>query len=717
MRTPHDSPDKRAADPAAALRNASERLRRGLAHADPEIRRQAVESVAQERDVSIQMLLVPALGDIDWRVRAEAARALAVGGLQPEIASRLVDVIAQETDVGYRNAAVDALGAGGELTVRTLEPRLSELDADGRKLAVDALAKAAERSSLPVLSLLVKDEDVNVAAAAIEALARVTPDRSELALPGIEHGLAHPHQFVRLVALDAANALSLRVRWSTLEEHLKEPALALAVLELAAKLGEPKAGPHFVEQLERTTGNTWRSMLGALRVFSRVSFASNLAARTAIASASETMMAEIRQAAGLDCTRGADALIVLCLRGGEPALDALRAWIGLDEYWDVAREAILVLGPSAIPTLVKALGQGDEKLEEHALEHLVRLAENVEHRALILEQVRLAEAKLAPPAACVWLAAVARWGTEVDFEALMARWKQERTPMLRRALLAATESCSLRFVELAQRIARQIEAGAPESAAVLAMIGVAGTPLFGSTAKDQAYLERAFAADDRALRIAVLEALAKGEQLESETIVGAALLDPSAEIQIAAVRTAGVLAQTGAAWARGHLVRLLTEGTSMGVGVAAASALGSGRDALLLDESSTLWTHPDAWRAAAAVGALGTFDPIERLPVLRKALGHSDPVVVRRAIDLVVPSQDAVEDLRRCLYHPQWDVRRAAAVQLGAGTSEVSGPVLVQRLAEENEPLVVEAIYRSLSHLAGNRPLSIRVHPTTPEPA
>src|SRR5690606_37304732 len=91
---------------------------------------------------------------------------------------------------------------------------------------------------------------------------------------------------------------------------------------------------------------------------------------------------------------------------------------------------------------------------------------------------------------------------------------------------------------------------------------------------------------------------------------------------------------------------------------------------------------------------------------LRTALRHPEADVVKSALELIEPEADALDELAVCLSHPEWEVRRAAADRLGGSNSEAAGSALKARLAEEKEPLVVAASYRSLGRLASRQTIN-----------
>ncbi|MBM4361697.1 MAG: HEAT repeat domain-containing protein, partial [Deltaproteobacteria bacterium] len=124
-----------------------------LSSQDPEVRRLAVRALSRAPEVSPGLVLT-ALGDVDWRVRKEAVDAARAFAGSRELLSGLVDALLPGDNVGMRNAAVEAIGAHGGAALEVLRARLPGLDADGRKLAVEAAALTADPAALGLLAEL-----------------------------------------------------------------------------------------------------------------------------------------------------------------------------------------------------------------------------------------------------------------------------------------------------------------------------------------------------------------------------------------------------------------------------------------------------------------------------------------------------------------------------------------------------------------------------------
>ncbi len=86
----------------------------------------------------------------------------------------LVDVFAGTGDnVGLRNAAVEVLAGAGRPATLALGAAMPRLDADGKKLAVEALGRGRDPAALDALFVALSDPDENVRQGAIEAIAGI----------------------------------------------------------------------------------------------------------------------------------------------------------------------------------------------------------------------------------------------------------------------------------------------------------------------------------------------------------------------------------------------------------------------------------------------------------------------------------------------------------------------------------------------------------------
>src|SRR5262245_31798376 len=136
----------------------SDDVEQGLRAADPEERRSSAAQIPSLSGPGRVRLLLQALGDSDWRVRKEATGVAAALAPDESVLQGLLTALEPGDNVGLRNAAVEALSAFGAAVVSALGSTITSLDADGRKLAVEALSRSGDPSALTVLARLMDDD-------------------------------------------------------------------------------------------------------------------------------------------------------------------------------------------------------------------------------------------------------------------------------------------------------------------------------------------------------------------------------------------------------------------------------------------------------------------------------------------------------------------------------------------------------------------------------
>lgn len=677
-----------------------QRLRTLIRSDDPEIRRQTVARSAQQWGDEGVDLLMEGLADEDWRVRKEAVQALMVRPPEPYAVKRLVEALHPGENVGLRNAAVEALGGFGTLAVAAVVEQLSLLDADGRKLAAEALARTNHVAAFGPLAELVEDKDPNVRAAAIEALADVGRVAPEVALPILESALNQKDTFALLVTLDAIRRLGLTPSWYRLRPLLAEPMLLQVGLQLAATLGEPFAAPYFVKQLGRTRGQTWSETLVSFAGFIEKSRAaltqSQLALRDLPQEASERLLLACRDLQEPDVSSA--ALLVLAVQGREGAAEPALELLGDDRVAAAAHRALEILGPSAMESLRKHLVSGQELERTACVQLLASLAAREDLRAAVLETLRGLASDESPSVARAWLAAASQVGDEAMFEALLPRLSDQSQPHVRRAAVSAVRACAQRFPAMAKRVAQAVTPDSAAAAAVATFISALDEPLLESSQKDLEFLTAAVSNTSVSVRVSVLSALSGFSETVAADAVAFALSDESEEVKLSAVRALGRMRdRAGRPLGTSRLIDVAQSKDATLV-VAALQALGEGCDPAALPTLTTLVAEPTPWRAVAATEALGAFGSSERAAAMQTALAHVETEVVKAALEVLAKDKSSSEgELVECLSHPAWDVRRLAADGLARSGQDSARMALKSRLAVEREPLVVEAIRRGLS--------------------
>jgi HEAT repeat protein len=689
-------------------------LEAAFASEDPESRRRAVEFVRDSllapggqdpgsAAIASARYLLRALGDSDWRVRKEAidvVRRLAPG---PELLSGLVLAFEPGDNVGLRNAAVEALGAFGESAVRALSERLPVLDADGKKLAAEALARTALPSALEALRPLLLDADSNVRAAAIEAIASVgsaaAPEAFQILAAFVQQ--TDEEAFVRLSALDGINRLGSVLPWRTIEGMLTDPVLERSALAAAGRSAEPEALPSLLGALERARGSGVASVLSALVEYIRAFAQYPLLVHTV--PPSPTVAARLLELAssgneGLASRKA--ALIVagaLGVEGIAPiAAEALADLRLLAE----ADEALSLLGPRAVQALLARAASADADTRAACIEVVTGLLD-------------ASTAPLALAEICNWLAsgpavvvraglgAITRFGDETCFATVSAWLADEAVQSAAETALAAL---ARRFPASAERLARAARDEGAEAHAAAVIHSVLPAPIRGSVAADVAYLSSLLSNSAKAVRRAALAGLGNaGSELGTDA-AAFALTDEEPEVRSAAVLALGRLrSPDGVLSGLGKLLELIEKSEDEELLAAALGALAEAGDARVLSVLRPLVRNAPPRVAVAAIEALARVPDARRIDALIEGLSHGQAEVVKASMlalgDTIEPR--VLAHFGACLDHEAWDVRRLSADMLGRVAADSANVLLRARLVSEDNPLVQEAIGRALELGAG----------------
>lgn len=680
-----------------------EALARALASSDPEERRRAAARIGEETEGGVSLLLA-ALGDDDWRVRKEAVSVATHLAPRAEVLSALVATLGPGDNVGLRNAAVEALGAYGADAVRALGAYVDQLDADGRKLAAEALAKTAQPVALGVLKRLLDDSDVNVQTAAIEAIAGIGTTCLEQAVPLLQQRLTAENQLLRLAAMSGLNQLGIVLPWESVEALMGDPILERTALTAAGRTASRKAVPALVQALEERRGATFASALASLVELIRSGTHTHDAVRQALASLSSTTLDRLHALAAGETSEpelARNALIVLALGGSQRAAEIAADALGDVAVAATAEYALTLLSTLAGPALIARISVGSPETRAEAIELLGRLSIEIEPEALESAVARA----LADPHVEVVRAALgtlAIIGGPVSLEAIATLLEPRAVPLLRKAGAAALAAIAERHPQAARALVARTGPGDIGVLAAVVITGALGGNARDSASDDLEFLVQALSNDHAVVRSAAIDAIAALGVPQGVDPVAFALTDETREVQLAAVHALGIMKSAdGTAVGVGHLLGLVQRSDDLGLVVAAIRALGEARDPHSLSVLRPLVRSGDAMRAVAAVEAIAKTHDSRRTDSLIDALSHSDAEVVKAALRGLAEEVDprVHAHLGACLDHEAWDVRRIAADLLGRSGSDTDIELLRAKLAAENEPLVREAIGRALAEL------------------
>lgn len=682
-------------------------LEAGLDSSDPEQRRLAVALLAQSRAPGTHQLIIRALGDDDWRVRKEAiAAAIEVGPL-PELLDGLVGVFSSSDNVGLRNAATEALAGFGQPAVTRISEELAALDADGRKLAAEALGRTGHASAVSVLSVLLEDSDANVRVAAIEALGLVGGARTDEVGALLCSTLRARDTLERLAALDAANSLGIILAWGDLASAVVDPVLERAGLIAAARSCATEAAPLLIRAMVRqsTYAEPWPVLALAEHFSGPVGVSQS--ARAALRELPEAVRAYLlglTEADELE-TRVA-ALAVLAAVGDEECSRWVLEAAERDESSGVAEQ---LLGAAAWlhPSVLEERLRGTKSSQRALILRMLARAPSLLPPSIVLEEVARAIALDSEPVLSAALEVLASVSDERCFRLLVNRFSALPSAVRQSAVVVLGEM-SQRHRDVAHSVLDSGPYRGEQWIVVTAVLAALSRGGESTRPEHMELLTSCLLADESSVRCAALDALADIGDATSADAIDFLLADEEPEVRLSAVRALGRLRREGDSTAVvGRLIDLAQRTDDTDLLVAAVEAIGETSDPRVLAVLRPLvGKSAEASVAVAAVEAIGRVSDARKLEALIDGLAHPDVDVAKAAMRLLAKVDDARVDahLGAFLDHEAWGVRRLAADLLGQRGGEVAAGLLRAKRATEREPLVREALERALGVLEGTQP-------------
>lgn len=689
-----------------------------LGSEDPEDRRIAAGRLSEVQQGRAGLVL-RALGDEDWRVREEARQVARSLAPDEELLSALVGALGPAENIGLRNAAVDALGAYGEAAVDALAHAVGSLDADGRKLVVEALAATRQPSALFVLRGALSDEDANVRAATLEAVSSLGAICPDDVAGVLSLHLDDADPFLRLIALNGLNQLGTLVPWGRLEPLLGSPLLRRAAIEALGRTGAVPAASVLVSLLsvdgpERLAALSAAATLAERGGAARAALAEGLREMPRDARSFVLELAE-RDTEELGLRRGAVRL--LGLLGGTDAARIAVFVLSDERVMEEAQIAVCELGGAAVSVLREAVREQEGAERAAAVELLGRVAVDAEPRergevASVLCQL-LGDGS--PDVVRAALDALGDVGDEEALAAVASVLSDESDPFWQRSAESALGALGHRFPERARRVC---EGGVEQHVALVLYTALAREAQRSEDARAvEAYLARLWAglsAPAASTRRVALEGLGAIGDERSVSAVAFTLTDEEPSVRVTAVQTLGRLrSREGVAVGADELLSILKGGRDGELVAAAAVALGKIGDARTLDSLSPLVVGSDAQVAVAAVEAIAHVPAANRLDVLRPGLEHASAEVIKATLRAIAGEREprVLVHVGRFLDHDSWDVRRQAADVLGNMGGETEISLMRAKLEVEREPLVRDALERALEELG-----ALRRTPVPPQP-
>jgi HEAT repeat protein len=671
-----------------------------FASEDPEQRRRAVESLRElESEVDAPApYVLHALGDDDWRVRKQAIEVAIALAPSHDLLAGLLAVLLPGDNVGLRNAAVEALGAYGKDAVEAIAQKLPALNADGRKLAAEALARTALPSALAVLKPLLTDTDSNVRGAALDAIATVGASAAPEAFEILSGFLRRSEEeaFVRLCALDGINRLGSLLPWRTIEQMLEDPVLERSALSAAGRSAHPEALAALLGAFERARGGGVSAVLAALVEYARAFAQNHLLLRAD--GPSRAVVARLLALAlpsNEDVASRKAALIVAGALGIEQIAPIAAEALADARLLAEADESLSLLGPRAVPALLERAAHADPDTCAACIEIVTGLADAKSAPLAVLE-IRKWLDSAAPVVVRAGLGAITLWGDESCFATVSAWLGNEEAVSAAETALAALAQ---RYPDSARNLARHARTEGQEAHAAAVIQTALPCPIRDTIADDVAYLSVLLSNPAKAVRRAALAGLGNaGSELGADA-AAFALTDEEPEVRHAAVLALSRLRTSeGALIGLGKLLELVEKSADQELVAAALGALGEAGDQRVLAVLRPLVRNAPPMVAVAAIEALARVPDSRRVDALIEGLSHDESEVVKASMlalgDAIDPR--VLAHFGACLDHEAWDVRRLSADMLGRAGNQAAALLLRARLTSEDNPRVLEAISRAL---------------------
>lgn len=686
---------------------------------DAEERRQATSLIAELPLHDGLPLLLRALGDSDWRVRKEATCASRAFVPAPALVSALVSALDPGENVGLRNAAVEVLGSCGSAATEPLAHALTQLDADGRKLAVQALGATCDPQALTTLSRALSDADSNVRHSAVEAISRLAPLASSEAQKLLLRSLDGDDPFCKLAALEGLNGLGAVVPWEKLERLLDDVTLRTSALAAAAIAEDIRAPAALVEVLRSVRGNAFFLAVATLARMSEGPLLPYVA--EALEAAGPDLgdrFIRLASMQNVDPQHHRGHALVLAAIASAKGVVELAAEVLEDELLgEAAERALRLMGSTVLPDLTARIAPADglRRYSSNVRASLIDASSALvvapcppETLAALLDAFRQAARENDRRVTTSALCALSRHGDESDLE-LVAQFVGATTKPIAHAAEAALAGLTRRYPEaarsLADRLASRVSEGSSGDACTVAVIMGALASKSGMSsqtfsAHDLSLLVRCASAEDPRTRRTAIDALGAVGGDDVWPVLKLALTDDVRTVQVSAARALGVVGCRACFYEPGErhevslarVVDVLTRAMDLELLATTLRTIGENLDLVAQDPASLraaktiLSILGPLARDAEGIIAIAAVESIGRIPLsfsgrqeaLAAALHHPDDAVVKAAMLRLDTAGAAGVDVLQCLEHTSFGVRALAAEIMATSNN----PALRKRLAE-----------------------------------
>jgi len=669
-------------------------LAAALGDPDVEVRLSAVKQLSNEPAATVVESLIRGLGDTDWRVREEAVRA---GGRMAEgsdVLAALVKAVSQGENVGLRNAALELLRSFGQRAVPALVEALPGADSSARRFLVEALASGGDAGAQVELIAALASPDPNLVVAAMDALAGVGGDAARAPLLAV---LLRGDSYLSHCALQAFERMQVEVPFEALAGLLSDKVVRRAALEALGRSRDPRALGVLVDAVQDAAPRVVATAVRALTEWFDLHEEAGALVGALGGLGPEALTRLREQAETGDPTAAALLLLARDQAGLDTGLRECAERGNVNERW---LRALNAWGEPGIAALLERARRGPHRIQAVALELACHRAQELS--AGVQDEVRAtlrgALAAVDDDVRQVALDGLGRWGAASD-AALLAERCRDQTPEVAAAAAAALLTLAQRHPVAVRDALGHLAPDAFDQPTWTRLLVL----LDGDTALSR--LQQASTHHDVNVRAAAVEALALLGTPSAAEVIALSLADESEQVQEAAARALGDLAQSARHVLGVEPLLLALEHAAPGVQAAAARALGQFADPRVPAALCERARHGEPIVQLAAIEALRGLESPEVGELMVEALGHADVEVVKQALQGIAerPHPRMASRLALALGHPSWAVRKLAARLLGELDAASAVAPLEARLGQEADPGVRTAIEDALTRLEGGR--------------
>ncbi|HEX3110944.1 MAG TPA: HEAT repeat domain-containing protein [Thermoanaerobaculia bacterium] len=335
--------------------------------ADPDARQKAAYLVAQSTNERNLPLMFELLGDKDWRVRKTIVDGF-VRDARTDIVEGLLNALADAENAGKRNSATEALIRIGDASIVPIVDRLRiEGDVDVRLSLVNLLGDLRSRAGFDLLLELLQDEkDINVASSIVASLGKY---RDATALPVLLHLLrTREDLWLKFHIVEALGDIGDRSALPAVLPLYGEKSLRKPVLEAIGKIADVGT----VNFLLRIIHDEEKLNLTALRALVRIAEADK--PRVVAQAEHEIIQRKFRESFPADKVppliehlhstpkRDVKQFILKFLgwSADQRALPVLLSYLEQPDTAEVAAQALIDFGPTAVPAILESLQNVEE---------------------------------------------------------------------------------------------------------------------------------------------------------------------------------------------------------------------------------------------------------------------------------------------------------------------------------------------------------------------